>query len=75
MTARIFDFAFDVTAILSGNLFKIEMVKKNGAMQYKPHVMPVVTDPVRAVAERLRNRLGRSEPGSVPATVRATIQR
>ena len=48
----------DVTSILSGNLFKIEMVKKNGEMQYKPHMLPVVTDPVRAVAERLKNRMG-----------------
>jgi hypothetical protein len=55
----------DVTSFLSGNLFKIEMVRRpDGEMEYRPHMLPVVTDPVRAVAERLRDRLGR--PGEVP---------
>jgi hypothetical protein len=61
----------DVTSFLSGSLFKIEMVRqRNGEMDYRPHMLPVVTDPVRAVAERLRNRMGR--PGeAMPATIRA----
>jgi hypothetical protein len=49
----------DVTSFLSGNLFKIEMVRKNGEMQYKPVMLPAITEPVRGVAERLRNRFSR----------------
>ena len=48
----------DVTGALSENLFRIDMVKKPGTpMQYTPHVLPAVTEPVRAVAQRLRDRL------------------
>lgn len=60
----------DVTSILSENLFKIEMVKKNGEMQYKPHMLPAVTDPVRVVAERIRSRLGRPGEGQIPGAAR-----
>jgi hypothetical protein len=65
----------DVTSFLSGSLFKIEMVRRpDGEMDYRPHMLPVVTDPVRAVAERLRNRMGRpAEPP--PATIRANGSR
>ena len=63
----------DVTSFLSGNLFKIEMVKKpNGAMEYRPHMLPVVTEPMKLVAERLRNRLGPTTPIPPPPTYRAT---
>ncbi len=66
----------DVTSALSGNLFRIEMAKRpGGKMEYKPHVLPVITDPVKAVAERLRNRLGPApapEPPAGAATYRAT---
>lgn len=66
----------DVTSALSGNLFRIEMTKRpGGKMEYKPHMLPVITDPVKAVAERLRNRLGPAPvaDGPVgPATYRAT---
>jgi hypothetical protein len=49
-----------VTGFLSGNLFRIEMVRQpNGEMAYRPQMLPAVTEPVKAVAERLRNRLGR----------------
>ncbi|OWK36276.1 hypothetical protein [Fimbriiglobus ruber] len=70
----------DLAALTSGNLFKIEMVKKkNGAMDYIGHMAPVVTEPVRAVAERLRNRFGRPttppSPTDPPATARATGSR
>ncbi len=65
----------DVTSLLSGSLFKIEMVRqRNGEMTYQPHMLPVVTDPVRAVAERLRNRLGRPDeppPAPPPPAARA----
>jgi len=46
----------DVTGLLSGSLFKIELSRENGKLIPKAHMLPVVTDPVRAVAERLRNR-------------------
>jgi len=49
----------DVQSFLSGNLFRIEMTKiRGGTMEYRPQMLPVVTDPVKAVAERLRNRFG-----------------
>jgi hypothetical protein len=48
----------DVTSFLSGNLFKIEMVRTAGRpMEYRPQMLPVITEPVKAVAERLRGRL------------------
>jgi len=51
----------DLTSLLSGTLFKIEMSKQNGGpMEYQPHLLPVVTEPLRQVAERLRERLIRS---------------
>ena len=49
----------DVTSLLSGSLFKIELARENGKLTPKAHMLPVVTDPVRSVAERLRNRLGK----------------
>lgn len=64
----------DVTSFLSGNLFKIEMTKtKAGEMQYRPHMLPVVTEPVRVVAERLRNRMGR--PGETTPAARPPAPR
>jgi hypothetical protein len=62
----------DVASLLSGNLFKIEVVTKNGETTYRPHMLPAVTEPVRAVAERLRNRIGRTAEVGPPPTVRAT---
>jgi len=57
----------DVTSFLSGNLFKIEMVKSPGrAMEYRPQMLPVVTEPVKAIAERLRNRLATAPADPVP---------
>ena len=46
----------DLTAVLSGSLFRIDVVRRDGQTTYKAHVLPAVTDPLRAVAERLRNR-------------------
>ncbi len=57
----------DVTSFLSGNLFKIEMVKSPGrAMEYRPQMLPLVTEPVKAVAERLRNRLATAPADPLP---------
>ncbi len=52
----------DFTSFLSGNLFKIEMQKKNGEMTYKSVVLPAVTEPVKTVAERLKNRMSPAPP-------------
>ncbi|MCU0704805.1 MAG: hypothetical protein MUF18_12575 [Fimbriiglobus sp.] len=52
----------DVTGLLSGGLFKIELTRVNGELVPKAHMLPAVTDPVRAMAERWRNRLGRDTP-------------
>jgi hypothetical protein len=65
----------DVTGLLSGSLFKIELTRENGKLVPKAHMLPVVTDPVRAVAERLRNRTAPAEVPSRPATIRATSNR
>ncbi|MGL6076367.1 MAG: hypothetical protein ACRC8S_19615 [Fimbriiglobus sp.] len=49
----------DVTSFVSGNLFKIELTKAPGyTMQYRPQMLPVVTEPMRAVLERFRGRAG-----------------
>ena len=63
----------DVTGLLSGGLFKIELTRENGKFVTKAVMLPAVTDPVRAVAERLRNRF--DKPGEAPPTIRATIGR
>ncbi len=55
----------DVTGLLSGSLFKIELTRENGKLTPKAHMLPVVTDPVRGVAERLRNRFGTAAPPTV----------
>lgn len=49
----------DVTGLLSGGLFKIELSRVNGELTPKAHMLPAVTDPVRAMAERWRNRFDR----------------
>lgn len=47
----------ELTGALNSNLFKIEMVKRDGGpIDYKPRVLPAVTDPVRAMVERVRER-------------------
>ena len=59
----------DLTSFMSGNLFKIEVVRKNGDTTYTPHMLPGVTEPFRAAAERMRARLGRPpEPPGPRAT-------
>ena len=56
----------DVTSFLSGNLFKIDMVRKDGKMVYTPQMLPAVTGPMEAVAERLRDRLQRTRATVFP---------
>ena len=46
-------------AFLSKNLFKIKMTRENGELRYRPEAMPVVTEPAKAVADRLRTRAAR----------------
>src|SRR5262249_10531001 len=54
----------DVTAFVSEKLFKIEVTQKDGELKYEPRVVPFVTDPFRAVAERLRKPpTARAAPG------------
>ncbi|MGL6094878.1 MAG: hypothetical protein ACRC7O_03615, partial [Fimbriiglobus sp.] len=60
----------DLQAALSGNLFKIEVTKQNGRIDYKPVMLPAVTEPMKAVAERLRLRAH-----TTPPTARATVGR
>lgn len=49
----------DLTAFLSKNLFRIKLTRENGELRYKPEAVPLVTDPARAVADRLRARWAR----------------
>jgi hypothetical protein len=46
----------DLTAFLSKNLFRIKLTRENGELKYKPEAVPIVTEPARAVADRLRAR-------------------
>jgi len=46
----------DLTAFLSKNLFKIKLTRENGELKYKPEAIPIVTEPARAAADRLRAR-------------------
>jgi hypothetical protein len=50
----------DVTAMVSEKLFKIEVTRKpDGEIEYQPRVVPFVTDPFKAIAERMRAKTGR----------------
>jgi hypothetical protein len=49
----------DLSAFLSKNLFKIKMTREGGELRYRPEPVPVVTEPAKAVAERLRTRAGK----------------
>jgi len=46
----------DLTAFLSKNLFKIKLTRENGELKYKPEAVPIITEPARAAADRLRAR-------------------
>jgi hypothetical protein len=58
----------DLTAFLSKNLFKIKLTRENGELKYKSEPFPLVTEPARLVADRLRARTsqmfggGKKEP-------------
>ncbi|MEO2088321.1 MAG: hypothetical protein ABGY75_02335, partial [Gemmataceae bacterium] len=58
----------DVAGLVSGGLFKIELTRVDGALTPKAVMLPAVTDPVRAVAERWRSRFARDP--APPPTVR-----
>src|SRR5207249_10110074 len=49
----------DVSAFLSRSLFKIKMTRENGVLKYKPEPVPVVTEPVKAITDRLKNRFSK----------------
>jgi hypothetical protein len=49
----------DFSAFLSKNLFKIKLTRENGELKYRPEAVPLVTEPTKAVVERLRNAAGR----------------
>lgn len=60
----------DVTAMVSEKLFKIEVTRRpDGEMKYEPRVVPFVTDPFKAVADRVRSRTAR------PPTARAAAEK
>ncbi len=44
----------DLTAFVSKNLFTIKLVRENGELKYKPEPVPLVTEPTKAVLERMR---------------------
>ena len=46
----------DVTAAVSEKLFKIEVVRKDGELKYEPRIVPFVTAPFRAIADRMKVR-------------------
>jgi hypothetical protein len=49
----------DPTAALSDKLFRIEATRTNGSdFKFTPRMVPVVTDPFRAIADRVRKRTG-----------------
>ena len=49
----------DLTAFLSKNLFTIKMVRENGELKYKPEPVPLVTEPAKAVLDRLKRGTAR----------------
>lgn len=49
--------AGDLTAFVSKNLFTIKLVRENGELKYKPEPVPLVTEPAKAVMDRMK-RLG-----------------
>lgn len=49
----------DLTAFLSRNLFRIRLTREDGKLKYTPEPVPVLTDPARALLERVRKRTGK----------------
>jgi hypothetical protein len=58
----------DLTAFLSKNLFRIRLTRENGELKYKPEAVPLVTEPARAAADRLRARTAKMFGGSTSST-------
>ncbi len=54
----------DVGGAVSGGLFKIELTRVNGQLTPKAHVLPAITDPMRAIAERWKARNERTVRGA-----------
>lgn len=46
----------DLTAFLSRNLFRIRLTREGGRLVYRPEAVPLITEPVRRIADRLRAR-------------------
>ncbi|WP_439622413.1 hypothetical protein [Gemmata sp.] len=53
----------DLTAFLSKNLFRIKLTREGGELKYRPEAVPLVTEPARAVADRLRARASKMFTG------------
>ena len=49
----------DLTAFLSKNLFVIRLTRENGELKYKSEPVPIVTEPARLIADRLRVRVAK----------------
>ncbi len=49
----------DLSAFLSRNLFRIRMSRERGELVYRPEPVPLVTDPIRRIADRLRAQAAR----------------
>lgn len=65
----------ELNGVLNSNLFKIEMVRRDGGpIDYKPRVLPAVTDPVRAMVERVRGRT-QTRLTEMNATIRGVAPR
>ena len=45
--------------MLSPLAIKIKMTRENGTIRYKPEPVPAVTEPIKAVTDRLKNRIGK----------------
>ncbi len=61
----------DLTAMVSEKLFKIEVTRKpNGEMKYEPRPVPIVTDPFKAIVERIKKRAART-PAAKSVAVRS----
>jgi len=49
----------DFSAFVSKNLFKIKMTREGGELKYKPEPVPMVTEPMRNIVDRMKARAAR----------------